>query len=79
MQSIHGRRESILGKKLEKTLLAVYLLFCFYKKQPLIQLAFEKQQTYANLLWRMMLAYDTPTRRVMSCLPASARVRMLIQ
>ena len=66
------------GTKFEKMLLVVHLSFS-HGKQLLMQLLFENQQTYANLLLGMTLANYTPTRCVNPCRPVFIRVGISIQ
>ena len=53
----------------------VYLSFS-HGKQLLMELLFENQQTYANLLLGLMLANYTPTRFVNPCRPVFIRVEI---
>ena len=59
-------------------LLVVHLAFS-HRKQLLMKLLFENQQTYANLLLELMLANYTPTRCVNQCRPVFERVGISIQ
>ena len=59
-------------------LLVVHLSF-LHRKQLLMKLLFENQQTYANLLLGLTLANYTPTRCVDPCLPVFIRVGIWTQ
>ena len=65
-------------KKLDKMLLVVRLSFS-HRKQLLMKLLFENQQTYANLLLGLTLANYTPTRCVNPCQPVFIRAGISIQ
>ena len=66
--SIHSRKEiKTFWKNLER-LLVVHLSF-LHGEQLLMNLLFENQQTYANLLLGLALANYTPTRCVNPCRP----------
>ena len=64
--SIQSWKKMAFRKKSETMLLMVHLPF-FYEKQLLLELFFENQQTYANLLLELTLAKHTPTQWINPC------------
>ena len=66
-----------LLEKIQQTTLVVQLLF-LHAKRLLTILWFENQETYANLMFGLMLADYTPTRCVNPCQPVCIHVGTLI-
>ena len=76
---IHSRKENkTCWKKFKMMLLVVHLSF-WHKKQLLMTLLFENQQTYANKLLELTLTNNTPTRCVNPCRPVFIRVGISFQ
>ena len=77
--SIHSGKEiKTCWKNFGKMLLVVHPSFV-HKKQLLMKLLFESQQTYASLLLGLTLANCNPTRCVNTCRPVFIRVGISIQ